>query len=80
MAGKNLHKIIGRAVIDKDFRQQLHDDPDAALADYDLSKEEIQALKNLANEGFDDLAGTLGERISRLGLSGFISGPGSSST
>ena len=80
MSNEKIQEIIGRMVSDAEFRQQLFDNPEAALADYDLSAEEMEAFKNMSDEGFDNLAGDLGDRISRLGLGGFPGGPGSSST
>jgi len=48
MTGKAIQDLVGRVMIDGDFLAELVRDPDAALADYELSPEEraiiLQAL------------------------------------
>ncbi len=57
--------IIGRAVTDAAFRIQLFADPESALKDYDLTSEEISALKAIEKEAIEKFAGELDERISK---------------
>ena len=45
-----LDQILGRAVRDSDFRQQLLDDPKAAAAGYSLSAEELEELTSMDKE------------------------------
>ncbi len=63
---ENIQKIIGRAVIDKQFRETLATDPETALAEYNLTKEEIELLKGISDADFDSLSSDLEQRISRL--------------
>lgn len=47
MAKEDLERLIGRAVMDKDFRERLLADPEKAIQEgkLDLTPEEIAALK-----------------------------------
>ncbi len=65
MSVEAVKEIIGRAVADAEFRQQLLHDPAEALKGYDLSEEEAALLKDLPGENFEAAAGELEERISR---------------
>jgi hypothetical protein len=66
MSKDALQSVIGRAVTDKKFRYTLFANPDKALADYDLTEEEISSLKSIDAETMDDVAGTLDDRMSRV--------------
>ena len=68
MSAEEVKQVIGRAVLDAEFRKMLFDDPDTALEDYDLTEEERAGLKNIEREKFDDMAGALEERMSRAGI------------
>lgn len=57
--------IIGKAVTDAAFRKQLFEDADSALKGYDLTSEEIAALKAIEKEAIEKFAGELDERISK---------------
>lgn len=48
-------ELIGRAVQDADFRRQLLENPEEALSGtgYELSDEQIQALKDLDPDAID---------------------------
>jgi hypothetical protein len=50
---------VGRAVTEPEYRALLFSDPATALAGYELTGEEIAALKGLAPESFDALASEL---------------------
>jgi hypothetical protein len=67
MSLESLQTIIGRAVMEPEYRELLFGDPDAALEGYELSEEENSALTSLERETFDEVAGELEERISRAG-------------
>ncbi len=41
---------VGKAALDKTFRHALFSDPDETLADFTLTKAEIQALKAINSE------------------------------
>ena len=60
--------IIGRAVLENEFRELLFADPDQALEGYDLTDKEIAGLKRINRDRFDELATGLEERISRAGF------------
>lgn len=64
MPSESVQKIIGRAISDAAFRELLLGNPDQALAEYNLSAEEITALKNLKREEFDAPA-ELEQRVSK---------------
>lgn len=68
MSEEALKQVIGRAVLDTKFREVLFSDPSTALQDYDLSDEERVGLMNIEREKFDDMAGSLEERMSRAGI------------
>ena len=68
MSADEVKQVIGRAVLDVEFRKLLFDDPDTALEDYDLTEEERAGLQNIEREKFDDMAGALEERMSRAGI------------
>lgn len=68
MSAEEVKQIIGRAVVDADYRELLFSDPDEALEEYELTDEESSALKEIEREKFDAVAGELEERISRAGI------------
>ena len=71
MSREAVEAIIGKAVLDSDFREELFANPEEVLAGYDLSEEEVAALKAIDAETMESFAGTLDERISKL-VAGFI--------
>jgi hypothetical protein len=58
-------QIIGRAVTDAEFRALLFSNPDQALQGYDVSDDEIEALKNLKQEDLEDFSTKLDSRITK---------------
>jgi len=62
---KEMHEVIGRTVADPDFRAKLVADPEKALkeAGYDLTEEQMAALKQVDLEGF---SADLDERVSKM--------------
>ncbi len=70
MSAESVKQIIGRAIAEEPFRELLFTNPDQALAGFDLTADEIGALKGLKREEFDAAAGDLEQRISKstLGL------------
>ena len=68
MTVEHVKHIIGRAVVDADFREQLFTDLDAAVEDYELTTDERDALTRLEREKFEELSSDLGDRISRAGI------------
>ncbi len=65
MSQEAVHQVIGRAVVDAQFRKFLFDNPTAALAQYDLSTEERGALSALDQGQLEAFAGQLDERITK---------------
>lgn len=72
MSQDAVQKVIGRAITDAEFRQQLLDDAHAACADYDLSEEELAALEALDPDSLKLFAGKLDARLSKSAGRGFI--------
>ena len=68
MSKQAVEAIIGKAVIDAEFREALFANPDGVLAEYDLTDEETVALKAIDFETMESFAGTLDERISKMGV------------
>ncbi len=60
-----LEAVVGRAVIDEEFRLLLFADPDTALAGYELTEEEVAALKRVDAENLDGCAGVIGPLVLR---------------
>lgn len=56
-------QIVGRAVVEPDFREFLFADPANALNGYDLTTEEAVALKSIAREQFDAVQSELRDRM-----------------
>lgn len=72
MSQSEIERVIGRAVTDADFRQQLIDNARQACAEYDLTEDELDALEKLDANSLLAFAGTLDKRISKTTGSGFI--------
>jgi hypothetical protein len=65
MTKEAVESVIGRAVLDGQFREDLFANPDEALGGYELAEEEVAGLKSIDAETMESLAGTLDERISK---------------
>jgi hypothetical protein len=65
MSQDAVSQIIGRAVIDTEFRNLLFSNPDQALEGIDLTDDEIDALKNLRQEDLEDFSTKLDSRITK---------------
>ncbi|MFQ3662590.1 MAG: Franean1_4349 family RiPP [Chloroflexaceae bacterium] len=72
MSLEAVQQVIGRAVTDAEFRQQLIENARAACAGYDLSEDELDALEALDQTSLQAFAGTLDPRLSKTGGRGFI--------
>jgi hypothetical protein len=73
MSREDLTTIVSRALTDQEYRSQLLSDPDAALADYDLSGSEEKMVRNLNADAFDELTMDLEARQSKSGFLGGLS-------
>ena len=60
-----LERIIGRAAIDSDFRRMIIENPDEAFKEYDLTEEQISALKNIPIDALEKFARQLTESIKK---------------
>jgi len=65
MSQQAIEKILGKAVLEVEFRSTLLSDPDLALAGYDLTTAESAALQAMDVEALENLAGALDQRISK---------------
>lgn len=65
MSKEALEKLFGKAVTDSNFRKELLSNPDKALAGYDLTEDEIKAIKAMDKDSMTKFAGGLDERISK---------------
>ena len=63
MALQGVQSVIGKAAVDRAYRELLFSKPDEALAGHDLSADEVACLKGLSREKFDAVAGELEEKI-----------------
>jgi hypothetical protein len=70
MSKEALQAVIGKAVLDSEFREALFADPDQALEGYELTEEEVAALKAIDAETMESFAGSLDERISKAWIAG----------
>ena len=78
MSKEAVEAIIGKAVLDGEFRGALFADPEEVLAEYDLTEEEVAGLRAIDFETMESFAGTLDERISKMKLMLFLDGVTSS--
>jgi hypothetical protein len=69
MSREAVESIIGKAVLDSAIREELFANPEEVLAGYDLTEEEVAALKAIDAETMESFAGTLDERISKWTIS-----------
>ena len=65
MSKKAVEAVIGKAVLDSEFREALFANPGEVLAGYELAVEEVAALKTIDAGAIESFAGALDERISR---------------
>jgi hypothetical protein len=65
MSQTAVEQIVGKLVISPEFRQALAADPTAALAGFDLTAEERDALLGADLKAFGDAGAMLDERISK---------------
>jgi hypothetical protein len=68
MAKEAVEAVIGKILLDAEFRLSLLADPDQALAGFDLTQGEKARLKNMDSETLESLAKTLEVRIRKKRL------------
>ncbi|MHB1390993.1 MAG: Os1348 family NHLP clan protein [Thermoleophilia bacterium] len=63
MARKGVAVIIGRAVVDENYRRLLKEQPHAAFEGYELTGAEMQALAGIDHKSLETLAESLESRM-----------------
>ncbi len=58
-----LERIIGRAAMDLKFRKRMFEDPEIAFQEYDLTQEQITALKAIPTDALERFACQLTKSI-----------------
>lgn len=66
MSREALETVIGRAVIDVEFRLALFADLEETLAGYELTERELAALRTIDAESLDAFAGGTGSRVVKV--------------
>jgi hypothetical protein len=77
MTKEAVQAVIGKAVTETEFRELLFANPDEALEGYELTDEEMAALKAIDAETMESFAGDLDERISKAFIAAGFGGAGS---
>ncbi len=72
MSKETVQTIIGRAILEPDYRSLLFTDPAKALEGYDLTEAQTQSLKTLDQEKFDEAASLVDQRISKTQMGIFL--------
>jgi hypothetical protein len=67
MSRAGVEQVIGKLMIDGDFRESVKSSGASALASYDLTAEEREEVLK-AEPDFEDAARTLETRVTKLGL------------
>ena len=65
MSKEAVESVIGKAVLDTEFRQALFADPEKAVAGYDLNETEKAQLQSLDSETLDAMSNALDARASK---------------
>ena len=63
MSKEAFETVIGKAMLETEFRCLLLADPDQALASFGLTEEETSILKKIDNETLEVLSGALDARL-----------------
>lgn len=74
MTQQAIEAVIGKAVMEDEFREVLFANPDEALAGYELTDDETVALKSIDAETLESFAGALDDRISKSLIAGAFDG------
>ena len=68
MSQSVVEQIIGKLVMDKEFRTKMQSNRDAALAEFDLTAEERANLATMDLSEFNTGVAALDERVSKDGI------------
>ena len=66
MSKSVLEQVMGKMVLDPNFRQQVVSDPSSTLAGYDLTAQEREALQQMDLNEFHNTLSPLDERVSKF--------------
>jgi hypothetical protein len=66
MSQRELEAVIGRAILDQEFRMALFADRAVALAGYELTEAEAAALRSVDAESLDGCASMFGGRVQHI--------------
>ena len=66
MSKEGVESVIGKAILDVEFRKLLMAEPEKALAGFDLSEAEKAGIRSLDSETLDTLGNTLDARSSKM--------------
>lgn len=67
MSKESISEILAKAITNQEYRDVLFAKPDVALAGYNLTEEEVNALKKIDRETFDSAAAELKDRVLKAG-------------
>jgi hypothetical protein len=70
MSQTSIEAVIGKAILNDEFRQLLFAGPEQALSAFDLTQAEKTKLRRVDSETLDILANILNERLGWLKLAG----------
>lgn len=70
MSKEAVESVIGKSVMDAEFRKLLLSDPENALAGYELTDTEKAGLKNIGSETLEAMGNSLDTRSSKRRLMG----------
>jgi hypothetical protein len=68
MSQTSVETVIGKAILNDEFRLLLFEDPDKMLAGFSLTSAEKAKLRIVDSETLDLLASLLAERLGRIRL------------
>ena len=60
-----LEEIIGRAAMDSQFRERMLEDPEVALREYELTEEQIAAIKAIPTDALERFAYQLTKSVGK---------------
>ena len=66
MSREAFEAVIGKVIVESEFREMLLADPDRALAGFELTGEEISVIKKIDAETLDSVSGSMDAWVSRI--------------
>jgi hypothetical protein len=68
MSKAAVEQVLGKLILDSEFRAAVYANPGSALANYDLTPEEMQSLSQVDKEEMHQAVSELDQRISKAKL------------